>query len=1231
MEMMVDTLDVDLEEEEAAYRWRPPGHLEQLAADPAGWAEESPAAHGQFDDAPDEHAAGGAGDGGDAWAPWGGNHDAGARGAPSDDTGTSPQLFGASAKRKQSDAWSAEPSPPATARRRTLEDDDERFGGTQYAAAGAGMGDADGRFFARSTYDEVDEGEDEQEYGSEHADADEDADDMDDVEDVERAMPGEGEPEGCATGARVQTAFWGAEAQRILRDASELGGEELADTVAAVEVLSTDESGVQCIAHHPHGVRLLQALMIALQVTGTSALSSAIAARACAERASAERGVCSEPSPPPPRRSCCRGGGGGTRIGEDEGGDAAGAISVAPAGAAGEEGEDRNEDLQPQKQERRSDDIGTAANSAGAAREGDPTADETAESRQRRTTCCTALNAICNISQCAAGRKWLASHVQECEALVSSLSALLHDELPGWEVTDLAAASALSISNLLCSKTLSAKLVGAELASVASWMECCKMSAYSVTSAETQCTTTVAQGAGTMVRGLTRQLSHFPSHAAVSSATAIGNLARREGGLDLLLAGSGSEVVVMLEDLADMVDDAHEDARAEALTALCNLLEDSRALQLLVRSSNAMDDIISGVAFCLQPYRVREAFDNGDMEAVTDAAALIARVLSHVRGEAAVLEHEEGPSVAAGLAALAHRCVDQEASLLAMEALRAMLDSAAMRPVLVSSIPAGALLFRLASWLAHGFDGQGAKWDDAHEAGDKSDAGKDVLARSAADKVVEQVMLRVLDGLGRGEDGAVWEHGDSKRVVLAVTQLVHDAAQREQQQRDHIAQARQEALKFGAKFRATAAATGAAAAREAALLSVAAKAAETLGRFAMTAQGARAICVQGDVVCVFRSLGVLAKAGRATWHGCKLALHMLLSHEVVCTELARRVLVPPPPLAPPREYSKEEGLEVLDHIMTSLVHSLGQHSSRLRTRSSGHREGRKGGEPGEEEDEEEDEDEDEEDEGVNVDDCVGAVAGLASSEALLAHVEKDSRLPLLVLRLVSLLTGAAEAHMDAANAIRGFITNSASACRAVESIIIHLACRMAGRSDPVEAAACIAGDDREDEADLCREERRRLAAAALEKGLQAWQSASEADCARALGLLLHAVPSILRHMGHVLVSRCMENGTGSAGQGRAHNGGTRGTGKVCLAAAALEVLMRLPVSVGGTGGAVTSLEVRVRICIMFCPFTHTHTHKACHTHARARAHTHTQTRRVFCSARCLCHACAAMCVPGDLF
>jgi len=260
-------------------------------------------------------------------------------------------------------------------------------------------------------------------------------------------------------------------------------------------------------------------------------------------------------------------------------------------------------------------------------------------------------------------------------------------------------------------------------------------------------------------------------------------------------------------------------------------------------------------------------------------------------------------------------------------------------------------------------------------------------------------------------------------------------------------------------------------------------------------------------VCVIQSLGVLAKAGGGAWRGCKLALHMLLSHERVCNDIARRVLLPPLPLAPPREYSKEEGLEVIDQIMTSLVNSLGQHSARLHLRCSGASAGGwESAEHGAEREKEEDEDEEEE-EGVNVDDCVSAVAGLASCEALLVHVENDSRLPLLVLRLVSLLTGAAGQHMhavyfllymyirsvmyiymyvcvyvyayvhanigehvDAARALHGFIANSPAARDSVEKIMTYLACRMADNACPVdvETKQGTAHAKREDKADLCQ-------------------------------------------------------------------------------------------------------------------------------------------------------------------
>ena len=53
------------------------------------------------------------------------------------------------------------------------------------------------------------------------------------------------------------------------------------------------------------------------------------------------------------------------------------------------------------------------------------------------------------------------------------------------------------------------------------------------------------------------------------------------------------------------------------------------------------------------------------------------------------LAHEQASAVAQGLAAMAHRSADREASLVAMEALRGMLDSPPNRPMLVASIPAG--------------------------------------------------------------------------------------------------------------------------------------------------------------------------------------------------------------------------------------------------------------------------------------------------------------------------------------------------------------------------------------------------------------------------------------------------------------------------------------------------------------------------------------------------------------
>ena len=320
----------------------------------------------------------------------------------------------------------------------------------------------------------------------------------------------------------------------------------------------------------------------------------------------------------------------------------------------------------------------------------------------------------------------------------------------------------------------------------------------------------------------------------------------------------------------------------------------------------------------------------------------------------------------------------------------------------VSNIPAGALLFRLGSWLAHGFDGAHADASPqppptSHMSSDDSTHGASPSAR--ADKVTEKVMLLVLDGLGRGEEGGVWEHPDSTRVVLAVTRLVLDAAARVRDEGERVVHARQAALMSGAKFRTPAAASGACAARHAALLRVASKAAETLGRFAMLPLGARAICAQADIVIVFQSLLILARASGDAMRGSLLAQHMLLSQEQVCRDLALRVLLPPHADAAVHKYTQEQGgRQILDQLMTSLVRRLAprlHHHNALLARCGG-------GVDDEDEDEEE-----EQEAGVNVDDCLAAVAGLSRSADLLVLLELHPRLPLLMLRLVCMGWGGA--------------------------------------------------------------------------------------------------------------------------------------------------------------------------------------------------------------------------------
>ena len=326
-------------------------------------------------------------------------------------------------------------------------------------------------------------------------------------------------------------------------------------------------------------------------------------------------------------------------------------------------------------------------------------------------------------------------------------------------------------------------------------------------------------------------------------------------------------------------------------------------------------------------------------------------------------------------------------------------------------IPTGALLFRLNSWLADGFEGDGPPAPDTVQ------TPQQLAESNKTAAVVEGVMLKTLDGLGRGEEGAVWRHVDSKRVVLAVTQLVLEAATRVLDERERLARAREAALMAGGKFRTP---LDRRTPQDAGQLRVAAKAAESLGRFAMSPEGARAICAQADIVKIMRSLSLIACCSRGARRGSRLAMHMLLSHVDVCQELGERALKPPLPSAPVRPYTVEEGSEVVDDVMSQLVLHLS------------------------EEGEEEEEDGAE---AVVVEDCVGAVAGLAQCRAIVRHLETHPRLPLLLLRLVVVLASAQGGQADASAALTGLLAESPRTRDALDRVLQYLKRRMLGLSD----------------------------------------------------------------------------------------------------------------------------------------------------------------------------------------
>ena len=610
----------------------------------------------------------------------------------------------------------------------------------------------------------------------------------------------------------------------------------------------------------------------------------------------------------------------------------------------------------------------------------------------------------------------------------------------------------------LCSKALTALLLAADTCS------CSQAGAGGLvvkTHGTGEVGAAVAAGGGRFLRGLARQLARFPSHAAVSAATALGNLARRSAGLQALLAAGPHLVTEVVHDLADMADAPQEEPRAEALTALCNLLQHDSALRLLVASRAAMDDIVCGVAACLAPYRLRQALDFGglDMEAVSDAAALIARLLSHSQGQAAVAHHAEVADVAAGLASLVVRSRESEAALSALQALRVLLDGALHRPKFVGHVAAGPLLSRLADWLLLGFDSN----SPCLLSPSRADVDGDSRTEAGEYVVVETVILRVLDGLGRGEHAAPWRDGDAHARLQAVTQLVRDGASRLEQARMRLQQERQAALASGGKFKGLERESD----RQQALLRVAAKAAETLARFAMHEAGALAVCSQVDVVKMVKDLMLLGSASSPAWRACQLALHMLLSHESVCRDLAQHAL-------PHGDGGAGGEGDLIDLVVTRLV----EHLSPSGRRSSDGTELLEGAEDMDQ---------------VNVEDCAGAIAGLARCEDVVKHLNRHPGVHVLLLRLIILCAepmrsdfyvdsatpGPAD-RCDAATAILGLLEHSPPARVALARTLIYLTHAMLQSNPPSSSPS---GEDGRDE-DEVHTEAWRFGGEALELALR---------------------------------------------------------------------------------------------------------------------------------------------------
>mmetsp|Transcript_23852 Transcript_23852/g.37306 ORF Transcript_23852/g.37306 Transcript_23852/m.37306 type:complete len:927 (-) Transcript_23852:209-2989(-) len=450
------------------------------------------------------------------------------------------------------------------------------------------------------------------------------------------------------------------------------------------------------------------------------------------------------------------------------------------------------------------------------------------------------MEAVASISAPEIGRKWICSFPQSCKAIVEHVCLLIHDKAPGWIVTDVASSAVLALANLLCSSQVLPLVL--------------EIDQRARLSSEEEATKTLDNES--TIGGLLSLLSRYPSNAAISAATAIGNIARRRKGMDYLRRAR--EVGRIVEELTNLVDSSHQEAQAEGLTALCNLAAHPEGREEILKSQG-LGEICEGLGEILSAPLLAQALGGSEAgpgteaetisETLGDALSLLSSLCGDQRGRDSLMSQPSAPEICEGVGTVVSRAGDAELLLAALDVLRGMLLEIQHRSTVADSVAVGSLLFRLQRLREH--------WQAAES---EEEEGQPEAARSA--RVCEDLLCWLIDGAGR--DLSLAAHPDGARAIRFLGRTLDRASQGQEEGQP---------------------------AERRAVDRVVSKAAEAVGRVAVKAEGLEALLQALSLPDVARGITVVLAAqreGSAERKRTQFALFVLLGSpqfsEVLATD-----------------------------------------------------------------------------------------------------------------------------------------------------------------------------------------------------------------------------------------------------------------------------------------------------------------------------------------------------------